>query len=188
MAAPTLIRRELLGARVYFIPDGETVDGITVGPDSAWPDADPVANWTAYQFHDIEKVTEWKTEDTETFVIPDPEGGYYHDEETHLIARGWECETAKTNSILKTLQHATKNMVAAGTAAAPGARKDVSVPGVALIELQGRNGAVLERTQVRARLTLDSPGEIGPATRKLKFRLRQLPHALNTYAAYAPAP
>ena len=185
MAAPTLIRRELLGARVYFIPAGEVVDTITISASSAWPDASPAANWTAYEFDDIEKVTEFKNEQKEVFMVPDNAGGYTEDEEVHLTARGWECETAKTNSVLKTLQHATAAVVAAATAQAPGARKNNSIDGVCLVEMQGKDGAVKERTQVWARLTLTTPGEVGPATRKLNFRLLQLPHASNTYLAYA---
>jgi hypothetical protein len=186
MAAPTLIRRELLGARIYFIPTGESVDSATISKTLAtWPDVTPATNWTNYLFADIEKVTEFKSENTEKFMVPDDFGGYNEDEEISLVARGWEAETAKTNSILKTLQHAVPNLVAASVAQAPGTRKANSIEGIALVEMQGKDGAVKERTQVWARLTLVSPGDVGPATRKLRFRLLQIAHVNNTYQAYA---
>ena len=185
MSAPTLIRRELKNARLYFIPAGETVDTITISPTAAWPDNDPLANWTAYQFADIETLKESKEVETETFKIPKDNGGYTVDTEEMLVKRMWTAVTAKTNNYLKQLEHALPATVVAGTAQAPFTQNNNYLDGVMLLEIQNKNGTVIERTQVWARLRLVSSGDVGPTTAKVEISLEQRESAYNTYTAYA---
>jgi hypothetical protein len=185
MSAPTLIRRELKNARLYFIPSGETVDSVAVSlANATWPDNSPTANWTAYQFADIETVKEAKEVETETFKIPKATGGYSVDTEEMLIKRVWTATTAKTNNYLKTLEHATAAVVAAATAQAPFTNNSNYMEGIMLLEIQNKNGGVIERTQVWARLRLVSAGDVGPATAKVEFSLEQRDHANNSYITY----
>jgi len=184
MSAPTLIRRELKNARLYFIPSGETVEGAAVS-NTAWPDNSPASNWTAYQFADIETVKEAKEVDTETFKIPKASGGYTIDTEETLLKRMWNATTAKTNSIIKQLEHALASAVVASTAQAPFVQNNNYIDGVMLLEIQNKNGVVTERTQVWARLRLVSAGDVGPTTAKVEFSLEQRESTLNSYVAYA---
>lgn len=184
MSAPTLIRRELKNARLYFIPAGETVDAVTVSV-TAWPDNVPTSNYTTYQFADIETVKEAKEVETETFKIPKATGGYTIDTEEMLVKRMWNATTAKTNSILKQLEHALAGPVVASTAQAPFVNNSNFVEGVMLLEIQNKNSVVIERTQVWARLRLVTAGDVGPATAKVEFSLEQRESTLNTYVAYA---
>lgn len=186
MSAPTLIRRELKNARLYFIPSGETVDSVAVSlANATWPDNSPTANWTAYQFADIETVKESKEVETETFKIPKSTGGYSVDTEEMLVKRMWNATTAKTNSILKQLEHALASPLVASAAQAPFVKNDNYVEGIMLMEIQNKNGVVIERTQVWARLRLVTAGDVGPATAKVEFSLEQREHANNSYIAYA---
>ena len=184
MSAPTLIRRELKNARLYFIPAGEIVDAVTVGI-ATWPDNTPVANWTAYQFADIEMVKEAKEVQIETFKVPRAGGGYTLDTEEMLTKRMWTATTAKTNNYLKQLEHALPATVVSGVAQAPFTQQANFIEGVMLLEIQNKNGTVTERTQVWARLRLVSAGDAGPATAKIEFSLEQRDSATNTYTAFA---
>ncbi len=182
MAIPTLSRRELKGARIYFIPLGETVDGITVSA-TTWPDNDPLTNYTNFQLPDIETVEDFKSESSEVFMIPGEIGGYDEDEEMHLHRRGWTATTAKTSTLIKRLQHAVAAPVVASAAQAPGTIRDNFILGVFLIEIQGKLGAIIERTQVWAKFRLIEPGTAGPETAKLTLRFEQLYSGNNTFVA-----
>lgn len=184
MALPTLIRRELKNARLYFIPAGETVDAVTVA-NALWPDNVPTTNYSGYAFTDIETVKETKDVETETIKVPKSAGGYFIDTEETLLKRTWTATTSKTNSILKQLEHALSAPLVAGTAQAPFTQQNNYVEGVMLLEIQNKNGVVIERTQVWGRLRLVSAGDVGPATAKVEFSIEQRESVLNTYVAYA---
>lgn len=184
MAAPTTIRRELLNARVYFIPTGETVDSVTVD-STTWPDNDPVANWTAYQLQDTETLRIEREFDTETFQIPKASGGYTDDQENTLKKVTYTGTTAKTSSIFKKLEHLLASVPAVGTAQSPYVSNDDYIEGVALIELQNKTGTVTERIQVWSRLRLTDPGEVGPATKKLTYSLEVRDSSANSYVLVA---
>lgn len=184
MSAPTTIRRELLNARVYFIPDGETVDSVDVDFET-WPDNDPVTNWTAYMLQDTETLKSEKTYDTETFQIPKDSGGYSDDDENTLKKVIYTGTTAKTSSLFKKLEHALATVPVVGTAQAPHADNDDFVEGVALIEFQNKTGTVTERLQIWCKLRLADPGEVGPTTRKLTYTLERRDSGNNTYLLVA---
>ena len=190
MSAPTLIRRELKNARLYFIPAGETIalgngSSSMVVANALWPDNTPPENWTLFQFSDIETVKEAKEVETETFKVPKAAGGYFIDTEETLLKRVWTATTAKTNSLLKQLEHALAAPVVANTAQAPFVQQNNFIDGVMPLEIQNKNGVVIERTQVWGRLRLVSAGDVGPATAKVEFSIEQRESTLNTYVAYA---
>ena len=184
MSAPTLIRRELKNARIYFIPAGETVSTFTVA-NSTWPSNSPLTNWTAYQFPDVETVKSAKTIKSETFNVPNDNGGYTEDIEEMVTMRKWTATTHKTNNYLKQLENGISAALVASTAQAPGTKADNYLDGVMLLEVQNKNGTVTERTQVWARLRLVNGGDVGPATAQVEFSLELRPSTLNTYVAYA---
>ena len=184
MAAPTLIRRELRNARFYFIPTGETVDAVTVA-NATWPDNNPTANWTAYEFPEIEDAKTELTIKKETFTIPDAAGGYREEEEEMVTRRLWKASTHKTSSYLKKLQHGLATIPVVGTPIAPGTTKDNYMDGVMLLEIQNKAGTVIERTQVWARLRLVTAGDVGPVTAKVEISFEQLASTLNSYVAVA---
>lgn len=184
MSAPTFIRRELQNARLYFIPLGETVDAVTVAV-ATWPDNDPATNYTSYQFPDIEMVKEAKEVETETRKIPRSTGGYRNDEEMSILSRKWTVSTAKTNSFIKKLEHGLATVPAAGVAQAPSINHDNHILGVLLIEIQNKDGAIIERTQVWAKLTLPATPDVGPTTRKFDLQFEQLESDNNSYVAVA---
>lgn len=184
MAAPTLIRREFKNARISFIPAGETVDSVTVAVGT-WPDASPTTNYTAYAFADIESVKETKEVKKETFEVPKSAGGYFLDSEETLVSRIWTSTTAKTNSIIKQLEHGLSAPLVAGVPQAPFTNQNNFVDGVFLLEIQNKNGVVIERTQVWGRLRLVSAGDVGPATAKVEFSIEQRESVLNTYVCNA---
>jgi hypothetical protein len=184
MAAYTTIRRELLNARVYFIPVGETVDSVTVS-QTAWPDNSPTTNYTSYQLHDTETIRCEREFEVETFKIPKASGGYRDDDESTLKKVVYTGVTAKTNSLLKQLEHGLATQPVVATAQAPFARNDDFVEGVALVELQSKSGAVTERIQVWSRLRLSDAGEVGPSTKKLTYTLEVRDSASNSYVLVA---
>jgi hypothetical protein len=178
----TLSRRELRGAFVYFIPNGTAVDGGTVSI-TAWPDAAPTTNYTDWQFADIEKVEVERQTKSEDFDVPDTAGGYSTDKEEWITRRTWKCTSAKTNSLLKQLENGTSAAVAAGVPQTPLGTKANSIDGVLLIEIKGKDGTVIERTQVWARLTVSSAAGAENTTSKIAFEFQQLTSTLNTYQA-----
>lgn len=184
MSAPTLIRRELKNASVYFIPEGENVDGDIVS-SVLWPDPAPAENYGPYQFLDIEMLKESKEVETETFKIPKATGGYTNDTEEMLVKRMWTATTAKTNSILKKLEHALADAVVASTPQAPFVNNSNYVDGVMLLKIQNKNGVLIERTRAWVRLRLVTAGDVGPTTAKVEFSLEQRDNELNSYTVFA---
>ncbi len=185
MAAPTLIRRELNNARLYFLPAGELVDSVTVSATAAWPDNAPTTNYTAYEIPDIEDVKSEVTIEKETFKIPAPGGGYRDDVEEMVTRRMWLASTHKTNIYLKKLQHGLATVPIVGTAQAPGVTADNFMDGVMLLELQNKAGAIIERTQVWCRLRLVTAGDTGPTTKKVEISLEMLASVYNTFVVVA---
>jgi hypothetical protein len=184
MAAPTTIRRELLNARVYFIPAGETVDGAAV-TETVWPDNSPAANWTAFQLQDTETIKVEREYEQETFQIPKATGGYFDDEEGTLKKVTLTGVTAKTSSLIKQLEYGLASQPAVGTAQAPFARNDDFVEGVALVEFQNKSGVVTERLQIWARLRVSDPGEVGPNSKKITYVLERRDSVNNSYVLVA---
>lgn len=186
MAAFTTIRRELLNARVYFIPAGEVVDGNpALSATTAWPDNTPTANWTAFQLHDTETIKAEREFEQETFKIPKSTGGYTDDTESTLKKVTYTGTTAKTNSLLKQLEHGLTSQPVVGTAQSPFVRNDDFVEGVALLELQNKAGVMTERIQVWSRLRLTDAGEVGPSTKKLTYTLEVRDATANSYVLVA---
>lgn len=184
MSALTLVRRELKNARMYFVPSGSTVDAVTVAI-ATWPDNNPTSNYTDYEFQDIEDVKESSTVKKETFTVPDVAGGYRDEDEEMVTQRMWKATTHKTNALLKQLQNGLATIPLAGTAQAPGVKKDNCLDGVFLLEIQNKAGVVIERTQVWGRLRLTAPGDVGPTTAKIEFSIEQLYSANNSYIVVA---
>lgn len=184
MSVPTLIRRELKNARVYFIPAGATVDAVTVAV-ATWPDNVPPTNWTAYQFPDIETVVQETAESEEEFLVPRSTGGYINDPEKSVTSRMWKATTARTNSYVKQLEYGLASVPVAGTAQAPGVRHDNFILGVMLLEQQNKNGVIIERLQVWAKMRLVSAGQTGPATTKVEVSWEMQESANNTFVANA---
>lgn len=184
MSAPTLVRRELKNARLYFIPAGEVVDAVTVA-QATWPDNNPTANWTAYELPDIEMVKSEVTVERETFKIPAANGGYREDVEDMVTRRAWTCETHKTSIYLKKLQHGLATIPVVGTAQAPGVNSDNFMDGVMLLEIQNKAGVIIERTQVWSRLRLVSAGDVSPTTAKVEISLDMLASTANTFVVVA---
>lgn len=185
MSVP-LTRRELLNVRHYFIPVG-TVIALGSGSSSltvavgAWPDADPLTNWTNWEFDDIETCLEAKTITTETIKVPKSTGGYRNDDEESIDKRVWTLTTSKTNAILKRLEHALSSFITSGVAQAPATQNDNCIEGVSLFEMQNKDGRVTERTQVWSKIRMVNPGQIGPATRKIQYSIEQLDSGNNTF-------
>jgi hypothetical protein len=183
-AVPTLKRRELKNATICFIPAGETVDTSVVVSATTWPDVDPTTNYTDYEIPDIEGLVEELTAEAEDFLLPRASGGYMNEPENHLRMLAWIATTSKTSSFLKKLQYALSAAAVASTAQTPGATGALYIDGVLLIELRGNAGAIIERVQIWARMTLTDPGAAAAATTsKLQVKWSMLSSALNTYVA-----
>lgn len=181
----TTKRRELKNARIYFIPVGTVVDGITVSK-TTWPDNAPLTNWTDNQFAHIETVTEEKQFDSEIFKIPADAGGYFDDEEQQKKKRLWSCVSALTNSLLKQLEHGLATPPVVGTAQAPNVNNNNFIEGVFLLEIQiASTGVITERTQVWSYLRLTTAGGVGPTTAKPEFTFEQRDSGNNTYLLVA---
>jgi hypothetical protein len=184
MAAYTVSRRELLNARVYFIPLSEVVDGVTVA-EAAWPDNAPTANWTAFMLQDTETLKCEREFEVESFNVPKASGGYNEDTESTLKKVTYTGTTAKTNSLLKQLENGLTTQPVVGTAQSPFVKNDDYVEGVTLIELQNKSGTVTERIQIWSRIRLSDAGEVGPASKKLAYSIERRDSTANTYLLVA---
>jgi len=184
MATPTLIRRDLHHAKVYFIPAGETVDTVTVAAET-WPDEDPTTNFTDYELADVENLIDEKQVQEESRMVPSTLGGYIDDPEEMVTMRRWLGRTAKTNNYFKQLEFGVANPVADATAQELGTVTDNYIDGVCRIDLVGKDAAVKESIKIWARLRVRSAGEVGPATRLIEFSLEKRYSSLNTYTPSA---
>lgn len=179
MAAPTLIRRELANAKICFIPNGETVDLVDVDSET-WPDNDPVTNFTDFELPDIEKVVLEKGVVDEEIMVPDDNGGYFSDDEQMVTSRKWIATTSKTSNLIKQLDKGLAAAVVADAAQTHGTKSDNYLLGILRVVETDKTGAVIETTQVWAKMRVRSTGETGPATRKIEVEFKQNPSSLNT--------
>ena len=173
-------RRELLNARVYFIPTGTTVDAVTVS-ETTWPDNSPLTNWTDWMLHDTEEVKKTKTFDTEPILVPKDTGGYADDPESTLKNVMFEGKTHKTREIFKQLEWGLSTSPVIGTAQTPFAENSDYLYGVCLMELQNKTGDVTERIQFWSKLRLKDDGGVGPKTKQLTYELEFVVADNNTY-------
>ena len=180
MAAPTRVRREHLNCRFYFIPNGETVDTVTIAR-ATWPDANPTTNWTNYQFRDIEKCMPDHKVDTEEWKVPADSGGYDNDSEEQVQTRRWKLTTAWSNNYIKRLEHALASNPVVDTAQTPGVKNDNFITGVALFEFQNKNGDIVERFQLWGKLRLTNQPASEPKSRSFEVSFEQLSSGNNTY-------
>jgi len=184
MGVPTLKRRELKNPIVSFIPLGEVVDSTTTSL-TTWPDNDPATNWTDYAIPDIESLTEEITTEDEPFLRGQNSGGWQNEPERHLRMLLWKLVTTSTSSYMKKLQYALSAAAVGGVAQSLGVNGQQWIDGVLLVELRQQNGgAIIERFQVAARMTLTNPGAAaGPQTSKLELSFSKLASGNNTYVA-----
>lgn len=180
MAAYTTTRRELLNARVYFVPKGEVVDTVTVDEDT-WPDNTPTANWSAFQLQDTETLKCEREFEVESFQVPKATGGYNEETESILKKVTYTGATSKTNSLFKQLEHGLNSQPVVATAQSPFVKNEDFIEGVALIEFQNKAGVMTERLQIWSRLRLSDAGEVGPASKKLTYTIERRDSVANTY-------
>jgi hypothetical protein len=177
----SLQRDELKGAFVCFIPEGTMVGGDAVEIDS-WP-SDP-DDYKNFRFKDTETVVRERTVTDRTRSIPLVEGGYEQQIKKSLQGQAFVCTTVQSNNILKQLENGTSDVVVAGVPQVPGENRAASIDGVALIEMTDETTqTVIERWQVWARLSLDTPSGASPEVSVLTYRLAVLRSSLNTYEA-----
>lgn len=186
MSAPTLQRRELKNARISFVPAGEVVDSVTVAA-AVWPDADPSTNYSNYRFPEIETVTVEEEVVKESRDVPRSTGGYIKDTDESVVSRKWLANSATTNSYVKKLQHGLATVPVSGTPQAPGVNHDNFMLGIFLLEVQNKNGLIIERTQVWAKMRLasQSAAAIKPETSMVELSFELLESANNTFVVNA---
>ena len=184
MSAPTIHRRELKNCRLYFIPQGELVSAVTVA-NATWPTNIPVTNYTDFEIKEIEDGKLERAISSEMFKIPSALGGYIDDPEEMIGARVWKFSTHRTNNYIKQLENGLAAAPVVSVAQAPGARNDNFIEGVAQIEMQNKNGTMIERYQIWARMRVSTSGDAGPATAKVELSIEMRYSSLNTYITYA---
>lgn len=177
-------RRELLNARVYFIPVGKVVDSVTVS-ETTWPDNSPLTNYTNYMLHDTEEITKVKSFDTEEIKVPKDTGGYADDPESTLKNVMFEGKTHKTREIFKQLEWGLSDEPEIDAAQTPFAQNSDFIEGVVLMEFQNKTGAATETVQFWAKLRLKDDGGVGPKTRLLTYELEYVVADNNTYVLKA---
>lgn len=108
----------LLGAFVFFIPNGVTVDAETVAIDNL-PDDSPATNWTDKAIGCIERVKINKSVKESARSCPRETGGY--DETPRRITTGWviEMTTSEYNELIHRLSLGAPAAIADGTAFTP---------------------------------------------------------------------
>lgn len=177
-------RRELLNARVYFVPIGTLVDAVTVS-ETTWPDNSPITNYTDFMLHDTEEITKAKTFDTEEIKIPKDTGGYADDPETTLKNVNFTGKTHKTREVFKQLEWGLSDPPEIDEAQTPFAENSDFIYGVALIEFQNKTGDLTEIIQFWSKLRLKDDGGVGPKTKLLTYELELVVADNNTYVLKA---
>lgn len=181
MSAPTFKRRELSNAQLCFIPNGESVDSVTVAAET-WPDNDPTTNFTDYEMPDIERVTKEDEIESENFMIPKADGkGYKNDDEQMVTGRKWVATTAKTNNFIKQLENGLAAAVVDATSQEYGTETDNYILGILRIVERSKTGATLQTIQVWAKMRVRSAGEVGPASKKLEIEFKEEYSSLNSF-------
>jgi hypothetical protein len=181
----TLTNRELRGAKIYFIPAGTVVDSVTVAI-ATWPDADPVTNWTNYEFGDVVSVNRLIETQDQVFTLVRASGGAQNETDKHLRGVKLQVVTPKTNALVKQLDQQLLGIPVAGTAQAPGVKGKPQIDGVLLVEVFNGDGAIIEREQVWARFTVvTGPPVAGAEVGLITVQFERLYSANNTFVVPA---
>ena len=130
----------LLGAFVYFLENGTTVDAETVAIDNL-PDDVPTTNWTGKELGCIERVKKTKQTKESPRSKPKATGGY--NQNPKVITTGWKIEmtTSEYNELIHRLGLGAPAAITDGTAFTPfGLGGDDKIEGWLRIEAKDENG------------------------------------------------
>jgi hypothetical protein len=134
MAVPALTEI-MLGAFAYFIPEGTTVDSVTVSK-TVKPDNDPTTNWTAYTIGDVLNFKfDKETVDIQR-TVPLASGGYTKINKMITIQDWVILKTAQMGELVHRLQFGLASAIATGTAQTPFIQNDRKIEG--WLRIQGR--------------------------------------------------
>lgn len=181
-------RTETKFSHIYFIPEGTTVDAVTVAQNT-WPDADPATNYSAYKFKELEMVKTERSTDSETrLYVSETTGKYEEENDTNLKAKSYLADTSKTNAFVKMLEYGLASLPVPGTPQVPRADARTYRDGVMLKETGiVATGEITERLHTWARVELVTEGDESNKTSKIQLRFTEKDSDNNTFELVSPA-
>lgn len=174
-----LLKKELIGAFMGFVPTGSIVDGITVGID-AYPDVDPAENWN--DLGCIQEVNFETETEPDTDYCPSPSGGYDKDDDENVVADTLNFISRDHSEPIWRMLMGLKNPAVNGVAQAPFAESRRYIEGWLKVQGRGTDGTDRIVMNVYGRLSLDGTPKWSkdPTKPALKFKVRTSPIATVT--------
>jgi hypothetical protein len=184
MSLPTrpLTLRPIIGAFAFFCRAGDTIDSITVAPETVVspaagkPDASPLANWLT--LGTVKEATPTVQERSFPYLEPLASGGHIQREQRQVVADYWTIALEGITDIALELLWGI-GKITLGTAQVPGTILDRKIEGWLKIQKRLDDGDFCLADQwVEARLT-ELP-KLGTEPWTCQIRFQRLPSTLNT--------
>lgn len=135
-----------------FVEAGKTIDGVVVGSD-AYPDVDPVENWSSLG---CISETNFNTEtETDTDYCPSPSGGYDKDDDETVVGDILNFATREHSEPVWRMLLGLKDEIANGVSQTPMAETRRFVEGWIKVQGRGSDGSDRVVMNLYGRLYLD---------------------------------
>ncbi len=134
MAAP-ILQEILIGGFAFFVENGKTVDGQTVGP-AIKPDVSPTSNWLNGNLGHILEFEQGVEESDQSYMRVNISGGYTKVNRKFVTEDFLILKTRHMTEWVWRLQQGFAAEINEGTAQTPGAQLDRSISG--WLRIQGR--------------------------------------------------
>ena len=163
------LQKLILGGFLFFVEKGETIDNITVDPET-YPDTDPAENWNSLGC--VSEVNFNKETETDTDYCPSPAGGYNKEDDEVVVSDNIEFITRAHSEPYWRMLLGLNNKIVDGTAQTPFANKRRYIEGWLKIQGRAQDGADRVVMNIYGRLTInDNPKWSKDATKPaLKFQ------------------
>ncbi len=138
MSAPALLER-LIGCFAYFIPNGSTVDALTISP-TVKPDGDPATNWTNYFLGSVISAKHDAEVQDNSFLKASPAGGFEKVPRKKVLQDMITMKTREMGEAQLRLQYGLSAAIVEGTAQTPFASTDRRIDGWLKVHYRQEDG------------------------------------------------
>lgn len=182
-------RSAILGNHIYFLPEGTTIDVVTVA-SNAKPDNDPATNWTDYKLGGVEEATINNEVQTTTIRTPLDDvgsgvpGGVYQDKDEFVRQQNVEIDFTLveiTPTVWRSIWLSGEiTDGGGGTGAFVPLSQSGFVKGWARLSQYDSLNQLVSKVEFWSQLRISGPAAFGEDVAKIRMNLKVFANPLNT--------